>query len=181
MTRRWMRIGAVIAGTVLAVGLVPGAAQAATSDVKDRRGDAPRAADITKLRVKNGATRVTGIITLRRGNKRKMNVAELRIKTRDSGRWAYLVSIVRNRQGKVTARRLGWRRGNDPTTYRSLRCAGITTAWKGRRTSISVPVRCLSRTSRTRVKVKAGTLVYTGWDHIIFDDLSRYSRDVRRG
>ncbi|MDD9349777.1 hypothetical protein [Mumia sp.] len=181
MTRRWMRIGAVAAGSVLAVGMVPTAAQAATTDVKDPRGDAPRVADITKLRVKNGDHRVSGVLTIPNRNKKKLAITELNIKTRDSGRWAYIVSVKRNRQGAVTGKSLGWQRGDDPSSYTPLPCSGIKTSWNGKKTTISVPVRCLTKTTRPRVKVRAAIIARVGEGHDWYDERTRYSRYVKRG
>ena len=181
MTTRLVRIGAVAAGTVLAIGLVPGTAQAASGVVKDPRGDAPRVADITQLRVKNGEARVTGVLTVPYRNKKKLASTDLIIKTRDSGRWTYIVSIARNSQGKVSGKYLGWQRGDDPSSYTRLPCRGIKTSWKGKRTTISVPVRCLTETSSRRVKAKAAILARVGPGHDSYDEVTRYSRYLRRG
>ncbi|MDD9349778.1 hypothetical protein [Mumia sp.] len=181
MTRRWMRIGVAAAGSVLAVGLIPGTAHAATTDVKDPRGDAPRVADITKLRVKNGEHRVTGVLTVPHHKKRKYAGIDLMIRTKDSGRWAYIVSIAPAGNGQAAKKGLFYQRGDDPATSRRLPCTGIKTAWKSKKITISVPVRCLTETSARRVRARAGIITRLEPGHDWYDDLTRYSRYVRRG
>ncbi len=181
MTRRLVRIGAVTAGAVLAVGMVPGTAHAASAVVKDPRGDAPRVADITQLKVKNGTARVSGVLTIPHRDKKRLASTDLIIKTRDSGRWKYIVAVKRNSAGKVTDKILGWQRGDDPSSFTVLPCTGIKTSWKGKKTTISVPVRCLTKTTGKRVKAKAAILARVGPGHDFYDEVTRFSRYVKRG
>jgi hypothetical protein len=179
MRGRWVRASAVTAGALLAVALVPGTAQAATGTVSDSRGDAPKVADITKLRVANGEHRVTGVLTVPQRNKKKHAATDLIIKTKDSGRHKYIVSIARNRKGKVTGKFLGWQRGDDPSTYKTLPCAGIETSWSGTKTTISVPVSCLTKTTARKIKAKAAILARVGPGHDSYDE--RFTPFIKRG
>ncbi|MGH1564467.1 hypothetical protein [Mumia sp. DW29H23] len=183
MTRRWMRIGAVTAGSILAVGLVPGAANAATGVVKDPRGDAPKVADITKLQLKNTERRVTGTITLAHPRRvKKLAATDLILRTKDSGRYRYVVSVVRNEDGVVTNRQLGWVIPDDPATYKPLVCDGITTKWLSKkRFRISVPVSCLTETTGRRVKARAAILARVGPGHDSYDERTPATRWIRRG
>lgn len=181
MRGRWIRAGAVTAGAVLAVGLVPATAQAATGTVTDRRGDAPAVADITTLRVANGEHRVTGVLTVPHRNKKKLAATDLIIKTKDSGRKKYIVSIARNRKGKVTGKFLGFQRGDDPATYTPLPCSGIKTSWSGKKTTLSVPVSCLTKTTARKVKVKAAILARVGPGHDSYDEMTRFTPYLKRG
>ncbi|KAA1424918.1 hypothetical protein FE697_003160 [Mumia zhuanghuii] len=183
MKRAATRIGAVAAGTILAVGLVPGAANAATGAVKDPRGDAPKAADITKLKLKNGTHRVTGTITLAHPRKlKKLASTDLILRTKDSGAYRYVVSIVRDENGVLTNRQLGWVIPDDPATYEPLVCNTITTKWLSKkRFRISVPVSCLTETQGTKVKGKAAILARVGPGHDSYDEVTRYTRYLKRG
>lgn len=182
MTRRWIRIGAVTAGSILAVGMVPATAQAATGVVKDPRGDAPKVADITRLQLKNTEHRVTGTITLAHNRKlKKLASTDLILRTKDSGRYRYVVSIVRNDAGVITSRQLGWVRPDDPATYQPLVCDGITTKWLSKkRFRMSVPVSCLTKTTGRRVKARAAILARVGEGHDSYDERTRFTRYIRR-
>ncbi|WP_370617097.1 hypothetical protein [Mumia sp. Pv 4-285] len=181
MARRGVRIGAVAAATVLAVGLVPGTAHAATGNVNDPRGDAPKVADITKLKFKNGTYRATGVITVPHRKLKKLAFTNLEIKPKRNAGWIYIVSIHRDAAGKVTDKTLAWQQGDDPSTYTPVPCTGIRQAWIGKRTKISVPQSCLTKHHGTRLKARAGILARVGPGHDFYDDRTRYTRYLKRG
>lgn len=182
-TRTWARVTGVAAAATLAVALVPGSAQAASRTVTDRYGDAPRAADLTRVKVSNGEERVSGTLTFAHPRKpKKLAMTNLIIKVKGSGSWRYVVAIVRDDHGTVTNRELAWMKGDDPSTYTPLVCDGVKEkVLTARKVKISVPVSCLTKTTKRKVKVKATILARVGPGHDWWDEVTRFSPYVKRG
>ncbi|KHL12501.1 hypothetical protein CLV56_1803 [Mumia flava] len=182
MNTRTIRVAATLSGAVLAGALLPAAAHAETDVVRDPRGDAPRAVDITKLRVAHGTYRVKGTLTIPHLKKRKAAATELILKPRKSGGWTYHVGVWRGRQGKVRSLYLGWMHRDDPASWQTLPCNGIRTSATKKKLKISVPNRCLTESpSGRRLKGKAGILARIGPGHDSFDEMTRYTPWLRQG
>ena len=160
----------------------PSTAGAETARVGDRSDDGARATDISALRVHHGERRVRASIVipdLRRG---QLTGTELLFEP-EGHRKAYVAGVLRDRQGRVVKTQLGWRPVTDPIEPTVLACDGIRTSVGARRTAVSVPTSCLTRSSATqrlkaKVRVTNGTLDLT---RRYFDDQTRFTRYLSRG
>ncbi|MGH1564871.1 hypothetical protein [Mumia sp. DW29H23] len=154
--RRTPLVGAVTA-LVLASGLVASPADAAARTVKDARGDALPALDISSLRVRNAEHRVTVTLRIPRLERRRVGGVTIFLGRKVAGRPEYAASRVRRGDGwRATWQELGESR---------LRCEGLRWRTAPRRIVLSVPQRCLgANRAAVRVQVAVFTRAYLRGD-----------------
>ncbi len=176
------RAGAILAlGAALALG--PASAQAQQVRVPDPAGDSSSGAtDLTRVRAQHAHDRIGATVLVPRLRPGRLSGTELLIRTKGFHK-VYSVTILRDRQGRVREKTLGWRPLNDPVEPRRLPCNGIHTSLHERSTVVSIAKSCLSLTPVQRsVQVKVRTVDGTiGLQGAYWDDQSRYSRWLARG
>ena len=145
-----------------------GVAQAQQRTVRDRRGDAPASADLTRVSVRNAARAVT--VRLKVRNLQRFSDLTLNIDHRGAGR--YVFRTAGTRRGFVTFER--------PGADRRVPCSGRrVTRFTGTRSAlvVRIPQRCLgNRAGRARFSVTMFQSRGMGSDRV-----TRMPIAVRRG
>ncbi|MBW9205495.1 hypothetical protein KV102_16605 [Mumia sp. zg.B53] len=150
--RRLAPVGAAVA-LVLATGLLASPADAAARTVRDQRGDALSAVDITSLRVRNAEHRVRVTIRVPRLERRRVGGVTVFLGRKVAGRPEYAASKVR-RAG-------GWKTTWQQLDASRLRCSGMRFRIRPRSVVLSVPQRCLGdNRAAVRVQVAVFTRAY---------------------
>ena len=138
-----------VLAVALTTGLVltGGAAQAGTKKVKDKPKDAPAAADITRVKVNNGADKLVIKVKLRKASARRTHlVATLSPTVEGAATYVARTVVESNRKGKgkkVGATLERW--AADATEAEVVECKGIKAAVSsGRRgqSRVAVPQSC---------------------------------------
>jgi len=134
---RFRALGVVVALVAALLMASPGASHAATGSVKDPKGDAPKAIDITSLKVVNSKKAIKGTIKVRNlGNKGLFTTAWVRP---DGTLPNYGVNIQK-KKGKTKATLVKIAGGG----AKKVKCAGLKATWKAPKNTVTfkVPQKC---------------------------------------
>lgn len=177
---RWPKDTAIALALTVALITSGTIAFAGSVAVSDPTGDAPRAIDVTRLRVENARHAVTIHIRFADLNRARVRLIRSELDVGKQLGWGYVIVFKRRRSGGF-AKQLSWVRLYAEGGTTLPRCAGLRLVWADNRADIQLPRACMSKPHDERVRSNVTITSLTKKRDFIPDNLLSFTPWVPRG